>query len=55
MWINSRDQMEVIAHQAIGMALPTGLLRSLGQRLEEIVPVHLVEISSRRSPRLITW
>jgi len=36
--------MILVTHQAIGMDLPAGLLASLGEGLEEIVPIHVVEI-----------
>ena len=36
------DEMVMIAHQAEGMDLPTRPLASLGQRLEEIVAIHVV-------------
>jgi hypothetical protein len=35
----------MVAHQTIGMHLPIGLLARLGQCLEEILPVHIVEIN----------
>src|SRR3954466_483654 len=38
-----QDQMVMVAHQAKRMDLPIGLLTGLGQRLEEVVPVHIVE------------
>jgi len=38
-----QHQMLVVAHQAIGMHLPTRLLARFSQRLDEIVPVHIVE------------
>ena len=34
----------MVAHQTIGMHLPIGLLARLGQSLEEILPVHIVQI-----------
>lgn len=34
------DQMEMIAHQAPGVHLEGGLLASLGQRLDKVLPVH---------------
>jgi len=46
----------VIAHQAIRVHLPIGLLTCLRERLDEILSVHTVEILlSPRLPRLITW
>ena len=38
-----QDMMEMVAHQAVGMDSPTGLLTGFGQRLEEIVTIHLVQ------------
>ena len=38
-----QHQVVVITHQAIRMHLPSGLLTSLGQGLEEIVPIHIAQ------------
>jgi hypothetical protein len=35
--------MVVVTHQAIGMHLPIGFLARFGQRLDEIVPIHIVQ------------
>jgi hypothetical protein len=35
--------MKMIGHQAIGMRQKAGLLAGLGQGLEKILPVHVVE------------
>jgi hypothetical protein len=35
--------MEVIRHEAIGMHLKTSLLARLGQGLEKIVPIHIIQ------------
>ena len=32
-----------ISHRAIGVNLPIGFLARFGQRLEEILPVHLIQ------------
>src|SRR5713226_3284176 len=34
----------MVAHQAIGVDLPPGLLAGLGEGLEEIVPIHVVQV-----------
>ena len=34
--------MEVIAHETVGMHLEIRLLTGLGQRLEEILAIHLI-------------
>ena len=36
-------QVKVVAHQTIGVRLKTGLLTGLGQGLEKVLPVHVVE------------
>ena len=36
--------MKVVAHQAIGMDLETGLLAGLGQRFEKVLPIHIIQI-----------
>jgi hypothetical protein len=33
----------MIAQQTIGMHLPARLLAGLGQRLNEVLPIHIVE------------
>ena len=38
-----QHQMIVIAHQAIGMHLPAGLMTGFGQGFEEILPVHTIQ------------
>ena len=38
-----QHQMIMIAHQAIGVNLPVRFLARFGQRLEEILPVHIVQ------------
>jgi len=43
------DQVKVIAHQALRVCLPTGLLTSLGQRLQQPLPV-LVILKDRLPP-----
>ncbi|MCG3775204.1 MAG: hypothetical protein JW395_2033 [Nitrospira sp.] len=35
----------MVTHQTIGMHLPIGLLARLGQSLEEILPVNIVQIN----------
>ncbi len=38
-----QDHVIVVGHQAISVHLPAGLLACLGQRLDEIVPVHVIQ------------
>ncbi len=38
-----QHQVVMIAHEAIGLDLPVGLLRGLGQSFEEIVPVDIIQ------------
>src|ERR1044071_9301611 len=38
-----QHQVVVIAHEAIRVNLPTGLLTSFGQRLEEVVSIHVIQ------------
>ena len=33
----------VVAHQAIGMHLPTGFLARFGQCLDEVLPIHVID------------
>src|SRR5437667_5851868 len=35
--------MIMVAHQAIRMHLPVGLLARFGQSLDEVVPIHVVQ------------
>jgi hypothetical protein len=37
-------QVVVVAHQAKGMDLPAAFLASLGQRLEKILPIYVVQV-----------
>ena len=39
-----QNQVIVVAHQAIRMDLPIGLLTCLRERLDEILPVHVIQI-----------
>ena len=38
-----QHQVVVIGHQTIRMHLPIGFLARLGQRLDEVLPVHVVQ------------
>jgi len=37
------DQVKVIAHQAIAVELPAGLLTRCGQSVEEVLPVNVIQ------------
>ena len=39
---SAMNQMEVIAHETVGMQSEIRLLTGLGQRLEEILAIHLI-------------
>src|SRR5690349_1552755 len=47
-----QHQVVVIAHEAIRVNLPTGLLTSFGQRLEEVVSIHVIQEKYPHADRL---
>jgi hypothetical protein len=41
-----QHQVRVVGHQAVRRHLPVGLLTGLGQSLDEIVPVNIVQVNA---------